>query len=145
MSSSESTSTASESTHAARPGVRQSIDAANGRFMAAFRAGDAAAVAACYTPNAQLLPAGSDAVVGTEAITGFWRGAMGMGIAEARLETADVESEGDLAVELGRYVLLGADGGTLDYGKYLVVWRRDGGAWKLHRDIWTTSLPRQSA
>jgi hypothetical protein len=37
--------------------------------------------------------------------------------------------------------LSGADGGALDNGKYVVVWHRDAGTWKLHRDIWTTSQP----
>ena len=125
--------------------VRQEIEAANRRFVEAFRRRDADAVAACYTSSAQLLPSNFDVIAGTEQITGFWRGAMDMGIADVRLETVEVEPRGDLAVEVGRYVLSGADGGPIDRGKYVVVWRREGGAWKLHRDIWTTSLPRQSA
>jgi uncharacterized protein (TIGR02246 family) len=147
MSSIEPTRGAPESTPAARsgPAPRDAVDAGNARFMAAFRAGDPAALAACYTPDAQLLPANSDVVSGTEAIARFWRGVMAMGVAEARLETAEVEAQGDLAVEVGRYALAGADGGTLDHGKYVVVWHRDGGAWKLHRDIWTTSRPAPGA
>ena len=59
---------------------------------------------------------------------------MAMGIADVRLESAEVEAQGPLAVEVGRYSLAGADGGTLDQGKYLVVWHRDdAGAWRLHR------------
>lgn len=67
------------------------------------------------------------------------------GIADVRLETADVETAGNLAVEVGRYTLSGADGGMVDNGKYIVVWHHDGGSWKLHRDIWTTSRPAASA
>jgi len=26
-------------------------------------------------------------------------------------------------------------------GKYVVIWKRDGGQWKIHRDIWNTSMP----
>jgi ketosteroid isomerase-like protein len=33
------------------------------------------------------------------------------------------------------------DGKVADRGKYVVIWKRVGGEWKLHRDIWTTSLP----
>ena len=143
MSSIEPTRTAPESPSLTRavPPVRDAIVAAGARFMTAFRSGDAAAVAACYTRDAQLLPANSDAVAGTEAITAFWRDILAAGIADARLETIDVESQGDLAVEQGRYALTGAAGGRVDEGKYLVLWHRDGGEWKLHRDIWTTSRP----
>jgi hypothetical protein len=27
-----------------------------------------------------------------------------------------------------------------DDGKYLVIWKRDQGKWRLHRDIWTTNM-----
>ena len=70
---------------------------------------------------------------------------MKMGIADVKLETVELESQGDLAVEVGRYILAGADGGAIDNGKYIVVWHHDGGTWKLHRDIWTTSRPAQGA
>ena len=133
------------SSGAAASAPREAINVANATFMAAFRANDAGAVADCYTSDAQLLPANSDAVSGTEAIASFWRGVMGMGIAAVKLETLELESQGDLAVEVGRYALGGADGGTLDSGKYVVVWHRDGGSWKLHRDIWTTSRPAPNA
>jgi ketosteroid isomerase-like protein len=120
--------------------LRREIAAANARFMEAFRAGDARAVTACYTSAAQLFPAGSDVVEGAEAITGFWRGGMEAGIANVRLDTAEVDERGDLAVEVGRYTLLAADGGTIDRGKYLVVWKREDGAARIHRDIWNTSV-----
>jgi uncharacterized protein (TIGR02246 family) len=124
---------------------RQAIGAANARFMEAFGAGDAAALAACYTADAQVMPANSDVITGTEGIAGFWGAVMAAGIAGVRLETVEVEAQGDMAVEVGRYALSGADGGSIDSGKYMVVWHRDGGAWKLHRDIWTTSRPAPTA
>ena len=131
-------STAAGATSASQ---RAAIVAANANFIAVFRAADAGAVADCYTDDAQLLPANSEPVSGRGAIESFWRGAMGMGIASVNLETLEVEGQGDLAVEVGRYTLAGADGGALDNGKYVVVWHRDAGTWKLHRDIWTTSRP----
>lgn len=140
MSSVEPTARATQTTSGASP-VREAIAAANANFIAAFRAADAGAVAECYTNEAQLLPANSEPVSGKGAIEGFWRSVMGMGIASVKLDTAEVESQGDLAVEVGRYTLAGADGGALDSGKYVVVWHRDAGTWKLHRDIWTTSRP----
>jgi uncharacterized protein (TIGR02246 family) len=120
-------------------GPRSAIEAANEKFMAAFGRGDAAAVAALYTKDARLAPPNSDYVGGTDAIRQFWQGAMQLGIKGAKLETVDVEAAGDASVELGRYTLLGDGGQTLDNGKYLVVWKKDGGDWKLHRDIWNTS------
>ena len=115
------------------------IKAVNGAFMDAFKRGDAAGVAANYTPEARLLPPDSPVLNGPEAIRAFWQGAMNMGIKQAQLETVDVDSRGDLAYEIGRYTLsIEPPSGqkTTAAGKYLVVWRKSNGSWKLHVDIW---------
>ena len=117
------------------------IEGANRRFMEAFGRGDAASVARIYTSGAELLPAHSDFVAGTSAIQNFWQGAMDMGIQEVILETLELEPHDDTAYEVGRFTLKVAGGQLADTGKYLVIWKRDGGSWKLHRDIWTTSQP----
>ena len=121
--------------------IRSQIEAVYLEFMAAFKRSDSAALANLYTDEGQLLPANSDFVTGKTAVGEFWQGAFDMGLAEANLETVEVEAHGNTAIEVGRYRLLTADGGLADQGKYLVVWKKDGGTWKLHRDIWTTSQP----
>jgi uncharacterized protein (TIGR02246 family) len=118
---------------------RSGIQASNENFTQAFARGDAATLASLYTDNAQLLPAQSDFVTGRSAIQRFWQSVMDMGINAAVLETLEVESADDTAYEVGRYTLKVVSGEVADTGKYLVIWRRQGGNWKLHRDIWTTS------
>jgi ketosteroid isomerase-like protein len=118
---------------------RAGIEAANHRFMEAFGRSDAASVSQLYTSTAQLLPAHSDFLAGTTAIQRFWQGAMDMGLKEAVLETLEIEAHGDMAYEVGRYTLKAGGGQVADAGKYLVIWKHEGGSWKLHRDIWTTS------
>lgn len=119
--------------------IRAHIESANTDFVAAFKRGDAAAMAALYTAQGQLLPANSDVVRGTAAIRQFWQGIIDMGLQDAVLETLELEAHGDTAIEVGRYKLLAAAGVLADSGKYLVVWKNQDGAWRLHRDIWTTS------
>jgi ketosteroid isomerase-like protein len=109
--------------------------------MEAFGRGDADGVAQMYTSGAQLLPAYSDIVTGASAIRSFWQGVMDMGIQEVILETLELEPHGETANEVGRYSLKVTGGPLADTGKYLVIWKRDGGSWKIHRDIWTTSRP----
>jgi uncharacterized protein (TIGR02246 family) len=121
--------------------TRNAIRAANESFMSAFKRADAGAVAALYTETAKLLPPDSDMLTGRAAIESFWRAAMNIGIKEATLETLDVEQREDLAVETGRYRLTiqaeQAESMT-DVGKYVVVWKKDGGVWRVHIDIWNT-------
>jgi len=123
--------------------IQAAIEAANELFMATFNRGDAAALADLYTENGQLLPAGSDFVTGKEAIRNFWQAIMDMGIKSAALETIEVEGHGDTAIDEGKYTLRGESGSVLDRGKYIVIWKQQAGQWKLHRDIWTSSLSPQ--
>ena len=120
--------------------TREGIEAANRAFEAAVARGDGDGLSELYTSDAQLLPTGSQFVTGTEAIAAFWQAVFDSGVKAASLETLEVEAHGDTANEVGSYVLRGAEGQTLDRGKYIVVWKRQGDAWKLHRDIWNTSI-----
>ena len=120
--------------------IRSAIEAANKMWEAAASRGDGAGVAALYTDDAQLLPAQSDFVTGTEAIGQFWQAVFDSGIKGASLVTVEVESHGNTAYEVGKFDLRGAGGKVLDHGKYVVIWKKEGTSWKLHRDIWTTSV-----
>jgi uncharacterized protein (TIGR02246 family) len=125
----------------AQSDVRAAIEAANAQWMAKFNQGDSAGVAALYTANGQVFPPHSDIVSGTPAIAQFWRGATDAGIKKAKLDIVEVEGHGDTAHEVGKYTLMGDGDKVLDSGKYIVVWKRQDGQWKLHRDIWNSSQP----
>jgi ketosteroid isomerase-like protein len=120
------------------------ISATNQAFMEAFGRGDAAGVANLYTKTGCVLPPNFEVIGGMEAIRGFWQGAMDMGIKKAKLETVDLEVYQGAAWERGNYTLTGAKGEVMDRGKYIVVWKEEGGKWKLHLDIWNSSLPAPS-
>jgi uncharacterized protein (TIGR02246 family) len=121
--------------------VSQVIRAGNEKFMSHFRQADAAGLARLYTEQGQVLPPQSDFVIGRAAIEAFWQSVMGMGVKGARLETLETTACGETAYEVGKYTLLGEGGQTLDSGKYVVIWRQEAGQWKLHRDIFNSSLP----
>ena len=121
--------------------LRDMIAAADEKFMNAFNKGDAASIAALYTENGQLLPPNSDIITDKQAIQAFWQGAMDIGIKSAQLKIVEVESQGEVAIEVGHFVLQGGEGQVLDQGKYIVIWKQEDGAWKLWRDIWNSSMP----
>lgn len=120
--------------------VRSEIEAANKLWEAAASRSDGPAVAALYTDSGQLLPPQSDFVTGTEAIGQFWQAVFDSGVKGVSLVTLEVESHGDTAHEVGKLELRDTDGKLLDHGKYVVIWKKQGASWKLHRDIWTTSV-----
>ena len=121
--------------------VRAAVDAANRDFMASVAQQDAARLAGFHTDSACVMPANSDIVSGAANIQAFWQGMFDMGIKEVMLDTIDLEEHGDTAIETGRYTLK-ADGGVIaDHGKYIVIWKNEGGRWKVHKDIFNTSQP----
>ena len=122
-------------------GVRSAIEKGNKEFATLFAHGNGQKVAALYTATAEVFPPNSDVVRGREAIGKFWQGAMDAGVKGVTVTTLEVQAHGDSAHEVGKYALLGEGGKEIDSGKYIVIWKREGGQWKLHRDIWNTNQP----
>jgi uncharacterized protein (TIGR02246 family) len=119
--------------------IKTDIDAANAKWVAAFNKGDAAAVAQLYTEQATALPPGAPMAKGRAAIQTFWQGAIQSGLTNASLKALQVDQFGTAAREIGQFSLdaLNAQKQTVHVeGKYVVLWRRIGGSWKLDTDIW---------
>jgi uncharacterized protein (TIGR02246 family) len=121
--------------------VHKAIAAANENFVAAFNSGDAAGLATLYTEDGQVLPQNSDFVTGRPAIQAFWQASFDMGVNEAKLEIVEVEDHGHTAIEVSKFTLSGEEGQVLDEGKYIIIWKQENGQWKLHRDIFNSSMP----
>ncbi|MEM6441062.1 MAG: DUF4440 domain-containing protein [Pseudomonadota bacterium] len=105
------------------------IREAGGRLAAAINAKNAVAAAACYTPDAALLPPGAPIQIGTTAIQAYWQAGIDGGLSDVVLEPTEVLDFGDQCTELG---VVTATGGTS--GKYVVAWSKVDGVWKLHWD-----------
>jgi uncharacterized protein (TIGR02246 family) len=95
--------------------------------------GDSSLMASAYTPEAHLLPPNHPRVTGADGIRQFWQGFLDIGVTGLRLETAELHEQDDLAVEEGRYdVMVGTE--TVDNGKYVVIYRRSDGQWRIAMD-----------
>jgi uncharacterized protein (TIGR02246 family) len=121
--------------------VRAAIEAATKQFIDAFRRRDAAGCARVYAEEAAVLPPNAEIVRGRQAIQQAWQGAIDAGLTDGRIETLEVESAGDLAYEVGRLTLYAGENHVADEGKYIVIWKREAGQWKVYRDIWNSSRP----
>ena len=125
--------------------VAEQIRNKNAEFIEAFRHKDGAAVAAMYSNSARVMPPGSEMVEGKNKIQAFWESIFRAGITEAKLDTLDVDLIGGYtAVETGKFTMY-ANKDVADRGKYLVVWRNEDGQWKLHRDVWNSSVAKMAA
>jgi len=133
-----------EAAPAAEPAaVREAVEAGNYFFTRYFAERDAEALAELYTEDARVLAPGAAPVAGRAAIAEFWARAM-QDTASVRLETLAVEADGALAYEEG-VVHLVANDGRQSSARYVVVWKRVGRRWHLHRDVWNAGPPAEPA
>jgi ketosteroid isomerase-like protein len=120
--------------------ARSFVESINAKFSQQLAAGDSAALAAHYWPDAELLLDNSEPVKGKDIINA-WGGAIRMGMKEINLSTTGIKGDSLFIIETGNYQMKDAKGSSLDKGKYVVVWEQRNGEWKLYRDIGSTSMP----
>jgi ketosteroid isomerase-like protein len=118
------------------------IRSAEPRFISAFNAGNADAVAAFYTDDAVLLVPNAPIARGNAAIRDAFR-AHGAG-ATLNFAPDRIVQSGDVAYEYGHYTM--GMGSMNDQGNYVTVWRRQAnGDWKIVEDSVNSSMPAPMA
>ena len=120
--------------------AERAIAASNERFESTFAAGDATGMAGFYTADGEILAPNLPIFVGQGAIQAFWQAGFNQGLSGIDLTTEAVNAVGNYAIERGTYALM-VPGLTVDEGKYIVVWQKVSGAWKMHQDIFNSDLP----
>jgi ketosteroid isomerase-like protein len=121
--------------------MRKIIDERNALFTRAHVEGDRATIDGMFTRDAKVLPPGAEPVIGRAAIDQLTRNYIEFGIADFREVTTDFYGNDDLLIDQGDYVLVYGKENTIEKGKYLNVWRKEDGAWKIHSNIWNTNSP----
>ena len=116
------------------------IAQAGQRFLQLFALNNSSDIAACYTEDAQMLTAGISPVRGRAAIESVFKFTAAPGHT-LEFQTEDLDVQGATAIEIGAYVRRGRDGAAVDRGRYMVVWKRVDGEWKIHRDMFTRAKP----
>jgi uncharacterized protein (TIGR02246 family) len=113
------------------------IEAVNAKWMELFNKGDFAGIGALYTEDATAFPPGAAMVKGRAAIAAMWKGLADQ-VGEPKVTTLEVKRLGRFAArEIGTFSLKtkGAEPKEVT-GKYVVVWEKIRGRWKLSSDIW---------
>lgn len=113
------------------------------RYLDLAKAGDAAGIAALFTADGAWYPSLFTRGVGPAGVEAAWTESFGFTPPADNNWAADrfdVAASGDLAVEHGSWA--GASGGT---GRYLTVYRKEGGAWKIASDMAIPAGPNGGA
>jgi ketosteroid isomerase-like protein len=106
---------------------------------------NAKGAAALYTYDAVMFAPGHPTAWGTAPITAILEkeiaGMKSAGLILGLGTENEVGVTGDMAWHSGTYVIKDKAGKTADTGKYLEVWKKAGGKWRIIRDAWNSDGP----
>jgi uncharacterized protein (TIGR02246 family) len=129
--------------------LRDTIQAREREWSAAFLASNAAGIAALYTEDGASVQASGDWFRGRDGITKGMQAQFDTLAVTAREDIAEeVIPAGNYAVEIGHYSYQGTSKTDKTprsaAGRYMVLWRKDSdGVWRLHRDIGSEAPPKK--
>ena len=121
--------------------LRRLIERKNEQFTRAHVMGNRATIDAMFTDDAKVLPPNADPVIGRVAIDKLTAEFIAYGITEFHERTTDFYGTGELLVDQGDYVMVYGPDKTVERGKYLNVWKRVDGEWKIYSNIWSANAP----
>ena len=121
--------------------MRKVIEENNARFTRAHVTGDQALIDAIFTEDARSLPPESEPVIGRAAISKLTADYIAFGVSEFSEETTDFYGNEELLIDQGNCVMVYGKDKTTEKGKYLNVWKQEGGTWKIYSNVWNTNAP----
>ena len=109
-------------------------------WVDAYNAGEPDRVIALYAGDAIVMPPDAPSVSGDAALRSFLADEMAeakkSGITIVLTGDDEADTSGDLGWHRGTFKVVGAGGASLGTGKFLEIWQRQQGQWRITRDIW---------
>ncbi|RQU80104.1 DUF4440 domain-containing protein [Burkholderia cenocepacia] len=118
------------------------IKAENARWADAFARGDYDAIGRLYTDDGTLLPPGGDKVTGHRAITDYFiNGYAGSKPGTVSFSNYEFYGNDRVVTEVSDAEVRDHDGKLKVRAKQTLIFLKQGGTWKLHRDMWNAYPP----
>lgn len=120
----------------------KAIEEAARQFSQFYMDGNIPALAMCYTEDGKIMPPNAGIIEGREAIQKRWTLPEGVKILYHKTISVDLEILGETAYDAGTYegTTQRADGSESSWdGKYIIIWKKLDGEWKIYWDIWNRS------
>jgi uncharacterized protein (TIGR02246 family) len=124
----------------------QAIRAVSKNWLELTKKHDSAGSAAVFAADGVSYSSNHEPYIGIAAITKHYNDDLVQNPKQAvdwTTEKVEVAASGDLAVEYGKFNVtgLGPDGKGSDNGKYVTVYKKVNGTWKVAADIGTSTVP----
>ena len=114
-------------------GAKSFIDSINTKFSEQIKNGDSIALASHYATDAAILLPKREPIKGKDILSA-WGSMLRAGTEETTFQTIDLIGSNDFLIETGYISTKGSDN-SIYKSKYLVVWKKQNGEWKLYRDM----------
>jgi len=117
----------------------EAILAKSKAFSQFYRAGRVDSMANAYTSDGKIMPPGTDIIEGHEAIKQRWLLPENVKILHHKATPVEIVIIDETAYDAGYYegTTQKPDKSTVSWtGKYLIVWKKVEGEWKMYYDIW---------
>jgi uncharacterized protein (TIGR02246 family) len=126
--------------------AEKAVRDADARWLKAAESRDAASEAAVFASDGVAYREHVDPLVGPAAFQAYqvkFRGENPSAKSTWSTDTITVAEGGDLAIQTGEYRIsgLGPKGDRQDRGRFLTVWKKVNGEWKVAHDIGSTTMP----
>jgi ketosteroid isomerase-like protein len=118
---------------------KKKIIAATKAFSKAYMDGDFETIANSYTMDAKIFPNNADIISGRKAVKERWMLGAETKILHHEIIPLEITFLGEYAHDYGYFEgkSENKDGSISNWrGKYVVVWKKEDGNWKMYLDIW---------
>jgi len=112
--------------------LKKEIESRLREYESHLKNGDSIALGNMYMEDAEIIPS----VVGRENITKVFGSMIKGGTTGSSFKTTKLWGNEQLLVEDGTGTWYHTNGTAVGSGRYLLVWKKDDGKWKILRDTW---------
>lgn len=121
--------------------ARSEIDEANREFIDLFNRSDSIGLAYMFTTDGKSMEPNEPSFNGRRAIQTHYSIVMRGGANKLGLVTTGLWGDEKMLAEEGEFTFMDKTDKQIDKGKYIVLWKKEEGKWKLFRDCYNSDLP----
>jgi beta-lactamase regulating signal transducer with metallopeptidase domain/ketosteroid isomerase-like protein len=116
---------------------RSEIDQARAGWRGALRGRDAARMAGFYTSDARIVDSMGFPVSGRSAVAASLQRVIDSGVTDITVESLELHPVGEMFCQVGRASIWRDSGGAQAGLRFMTLWKREEGRWRIHRELST--------
>jgi uncharacterized protein (TIGR02246 family) len=113
----------------------KAIGAVYDEWKSAVRRRDAQAISLLYTADGMVVNQGSPSTRGRQSVAELNQFYFDIGLASMEVHTEEMYAVGEMICELGTAQSLTGSGEALSANRYMTLWKKEDGKWRVHRDF----------